>query len=196
MHVTSLTAGPKIDLFPVWSPDGRALAYTSGDNDNHDVYVLHDVTLPDPEPAQLTAWSFDDLRPMFSADGSSIAFYSSYNPEGKDKIWSIVVVPADGTGPAKGAALAERAVAVNVVKDSEVGPAWLPHRSLIVYARNLKKEFNPIYVVNTETGVERRIRTGTRMNHDVTCSSRGVLAFRAQIASWDDIFIAPLLRFP
>ena len=193
---TLLTAGPKIDLFPVWSPDGRALAYTSGDNDNHDVYILHDVTLPDPEPAQLTTWSFDDLRPKFSADGSSIAFYSSYNPEGEDKIWSIVVVPADGSGPAKGAALTELAVAVNVVKDPEMGPAWLPHANLIVYARNLKKEFNPIYVVDTETGEERRIHTGTRMNHDVTCSSQGVLAFRAQIATWDDIFIAPLVRLP
>lgn len=193
---TSLTSGSKIDLFPVWSPDSRALAYTSGDNDNHDVYILHDVSLPDPEPAQLTTWSFDDLRPMFSADGSSIAFYSSYNPEGEDKIWSIVVVPADGSGPAKGAALTELAVAVNVVKDPEMGPAWLPHANLIVYARNLKKEFNPIYVVDTETGEERRIHTGTRMNHDVTCSSQGVLAFRAQIATWDDIFIAPLVRLP
>jgi hypothetical protein len=61
---------------------------------------------------------------------------------------------------------------------------------------DLKKEFNPIYVVDTATKEELRIETGTRMNHDVVCSSRGVLAFRAQVASWDDIFVAPLVRMP
>jgi hypothetical protein len=34
------------------------------------------------------------------------------------------------------------------------------------------------------------------MNHDLTCARNGLLAFRAQVASWDDIFIAPLGRVP
>jgi len=191
-----LTSGPKIDLFPVWSPDSRALAYTSGDNDNHDVYVLQSVADPLAGPMQLTTWSFDDLRPIFSTDGKWIAFYSNYNPAGEDRVWSIVVAPADGSGPTKGVELAQRAVAVNVVKDPEVGPAWLPGASTIAYARNLKAEFNPIYLVDVGTGSERRIPTGTRMNHDLTCSAKGILAFRAQVASWDDVFIARLVSVP
>jgi Tol biopolymer transport system component len=191
-----ITHGDDMDLFPAWSPDGGSLAYTSGDNDNHDVFIIRGVTGVTPETVRLTAWSFDDLRPTFSPDGSALAFYSSYNPAGEDKVWSIVVVPADGSGPKKGAALAERAFAVNVVKDPEVGPAWLPRGDSLVYARNSKKEFNPIYVVNFATREERRIETGTRMNHDLACSSRGVLAFRAQVASWDDIFLVPLVRMP
>jgi Tol biopolymer transport system component len=191
-----ITEGDDMDLFPTWSPDGAALAYTSGDNDNHDVFVIRGVTGLTPETVQLTSWSFDDLRPAFSPDGSAIAFYSSYNPAGEDKVWSIVVVPADASGPRKGAALAERAIAVNVVKDPEVGPAWLPVGQTLVYARNSKKEFNPIYMVDAATTEERRIETGTRMNHDLACSSRGLLAFRAQVASWDDIFVAPLVNSP
>jgi Tol biopolymer transport system component len=191
-----VTQGDEMDLFPAWAPDGASLAYTSGDNDNHDVFVIRGVTGLAPETIQLTLWSFDDLRPIFSPDGSALAFYSSYNPEGEDKVWSIVVVPADGSGPKKGAALAERTFAVNVVKDPEVGPAWLPRGESLVYARNSKKEFHPIYVVNVATREERRIETGTRMNHDLVCSSRGVLAFRAQVASWDDIFVVPLVRMP
>jgi hypothetical protein len=77
-----------------------------------------------------------------------------------------------------------------------VGPAWLPWGRTIVYARNLKAEWNPIYIVDTETREELRLETQTRMNHDLTCSRTGLLAFRAQVASWDDIFVAALGRTP
>jgi dipeptidyl aminopeptidase/acylaminoacyl peptidase len=186
----ALTTGDQVDLYPAWSPDSRQIAYTSGENDNHDVFVIPDVSLPDVQPRQLTTWRFDDLRPVFSPDGAMIAFYSNYSPTGEDKEWSIVTVPADGGGPTKGAALAALTVAVNVVKDPEVGPAWVPWGHALVYARNLKAEWNPIYAVDVGTREELRIETRTRMNHDLACSRDGRLAFRAQVASWDDIFVA------
>jgi Tol biopolymer transport system component len=190
-----LTTGDKVDLYPAWSPDSRTVAYTSGDNDNHDVFVI-DALAPSATPRQLSAWKYDDLRPTFSPDGSLVAFYSNYSPTGEEKEWSILAVPADGSGPSKGAALAKLVVAVNVVTDLEVGPAWLPWGRTIVYARNLKAEWNPIYIVDTETREELRLETQTRMNHDLTCSRTGLLAFRAQVASWDDIFVAALGRTP
>jgi Tol biopolymer transport system component len=190
-----LTTGDKVDLFPAWSPDSRSVAYTSGDNDNHDVFVI-DVTATPPAPRQLTTWKFDDLRPTFSADGALVAFYSNYSPSGDEKEWSIVAVPADGSGPTKGAALAKLVVAANVVTDPEVGPAWLPWGRALVFARNVKAEWNPIYVVDAETREELRLETRTRMNHDLACSRRGLLAFRAQVMSWDDIFVVPLASSP
>ena len=87
---------------------------------------------------------------------------------------------------------AEKTTAENVVKDPEVGPAWVPGRPAIVYARNVKAEWNPISLVDVKTREHQRLETGTRMNHDLTCSRRGTLAFRAQVASWDDIFVARL----
>jgi hypothetical protein len=75
-----------------------------------------------------------------------------------------------------------------------VGPAWLPRGLALAFARDLKEEWNPIYVVDVHTRQERRIETDTRMNHDLACSKRGLLAFRAQVGSWDDIFVAQLLR--
>ncbi len=191
-----LTSGDKVDLFPVWSPDSRSIAYTSGDNDNHDVFVIPDVSAETPVSRQLTSWRYDDLRPVFSPDGALVAFYSNYSPTNEEKEWSIVAVPADGSGPAKGVALAKRVVGANVVKDPEVGPAWLPWGHAIAYARNLKAEWNPIYAVDVDTREEVRLETRTRMNHDLTCSSIGMLAFRAQVASWDDIFVADLRETP
>jgi Tol biopolymer transport system component len=188
-----LTKGEKVDLYPAWSPDSRSVAFTSGDNDNHDVFVI-DALTPGAVPRPLTAWKYDDLRPTFSPDGSLIAFYSNYSPGGEEKEWSIVVVPADGTGPTKGAALAQRAAATNVVTDPEIGPAWLSVGRALVYARNIKAEWNPIYVVDAETHEQARIETSTRMNHDLTCSRQGQLAFRAQVASWDDVFVAPIVK--
>ncbi len=126
----------------------------------------------------------------------SMAFYTNYSPSGEDREWSIMVIPADGSGPTKGVALTQLVVATNVTKDIEVGPAWLPWDRVMIFARNLKAEWNPIYLVDAETREERRLETGTRMNHDLTCSSSGWLAFRAQVASWDDIFVAPLPRTP
>jgi len=191
-----LTTGDEVDLFPAWSPNSRALAFTSGNNDNHDVYLIPDVTVPDAQPLQLTRWNFDDLRPIFSPDGLSIAFYSNFSPSGEEKEWSIVVVPADGSGPAKGVALTRLVVATNVTKDVEVGPAWLNTGRRIVFARNLKDEWNPVFVVNVDSHAEQRLPLATRMNHDLACSRDGLLAFRAQIASWDDVFVVPMQEQP
>ena len=120
----------------------------------------------------------------------------NFEPTGEQGPWSILVVPADGSGPVKGHALARHVVARNVVKDSDVGPAWLPRGDALVYGRNRKEDWNPIYVVELASGDERRVATQTRMNHDLICSARGLLAFRAQVGSWDDIFVAPLVRVP
>ena len=191
-----LTTGDKVDLFPTWSPDSKSIAYTSGENDNHDVFVIPDVGAETVTPRQLTSWRYDDLRPIFSPDGKELAFYSNYSPINEEKEWSIVTVPADGSGPAKGLALAKLTVATNVVKDPEVGPAWLPWGHAIVYARNLKAEWNPVYAVDATTREEVRLEMRTRMNHDLTCASDGKLAFRAQVASWDDVFVADLRATP
>ena len=36
------------------------------------------------------------------------------------------------------------------------------------------------------------LRTGTKMNHDVTCSRGGLIAFRAQVDQWDQVYVAKL----
>jgi Tol biopolymer transport system component len=190
-EVMRLTRGEKAFLYPQWSPDGRRVAMIYGSNENHDIYVIDDIARPLETLRQLTAWSHDDLRPVWAPDGSKIAFYSNYNEQNDPKAWSLVVVATDGSDP-KDKGLVARVVATSVIPDIERGPAWMPDSKRIVYVKNDRYAYNPLYVVDIDTKADSPIITETRMNHDVVCSADGQIAFRAQVEQWDHMFVAKL----
>jgi Tol biopolymer transport system component len=187
-----LTQGGKSYLFPQWSPDGKRLVMMYGSNENHDILLISDVAKPMESIKVLTTWPYDDLRPIWSPDGNKIAFYSNYNLAGDPKIWSIVVISADGSDPTDGEGLAEKVVATDVIPDVEVGPAWMPDSSRIVFVKNDRQEYNPIYIADLKEKTVIPVRTDTKMNHDVTCSVDGMIAFRAQVDQWDQIYVMKL----
>lgn len=43
--VMNLTKDPLEDYSPSWSPDGKWIAYTSGNSKNYDVWLIHIETL-------------------------------------------------------------------------------------------------------------------------------------------------------
>ncbi|MGH7323826.1 MAG: hypothetical protein ACREJ9_04170 [Candidatus Rokuibacteriota bacterium] len=190
--VARLTHGDKPYLYPQWSPDGRKIVMIHGSNENHDVHLIEDVRKPGETLRALTTWTYDDLRPVWSPDGKKIAFYSNYNPAGDPRVWAILVVAADGSDPVQGESLAARVVATDVVPDTERGPAWMPDSNSLVYVRNARQEYYPIYIADLVRKTNLPLKTETKINHDVTCSALGVIAFRAQVDQWDQIFIAKL----
>lgn len=187
---TRLTYGEKGYLYPQWSPDGKKIAMIYGSNENHDIQVIYDISRPKESIRPLTTWRYDDLRPVWSPDGKKIAFYTNYNIDGDSRRWSIAVVGADGGGATEGEGLAASVVTTNVVPDMERGPAWLPDSKRIAYVKNDGKQFNPIYIVNVEDKSELFLNTNTKMNHDISCSAGGILAFRAQVEQWDHVYLA------
>jgi Tol biopolymer transport system component len=187
-----LTHGESPYLYPQWSPDGKRLAVIHGTNENHDVYVLEPGRNPPVPPKPLSTWRYDDLRPVWSPDGKRVAFYTNYNPAGDPKTWAIAVVAADGSDPTEGEGLAARVVATDVVPDVERGPAWMPDSRRIAYVRDERQAYYPIYIADVERRTSTLVRTGTKMNHDVTCSPRGEIAFRAQVDEWDQLYVAKL----
>jgi Tol biopolymer transport system component len=190
--LTRLTRGGKPYLYPQWSPDGRQIVMMHGSNENHDIYLIRDVTRPVETLKPLTTWTYDDLRPVWSPDGKKIAFYSNVNPAGDPKVWSLMVIAADGSDPLEGDDLAARVVAQDIIPDVERGPAWMPDSARIVYVKNDRVGYHPIYVVDTREKTSLLVKTDTRMNHDLACSRDGMIAFRAQVDQWDQIFILKL----
>jgi len=164
----------------------------SGSNENHDIYVLEPGRSPPVPPKPFSTWRYDDLRPVWSPDGKRLAFYTNYNPAGDPKVWAIAVVAADGSDPTEGEGLAARVVATDVVPDVERGPAWLPDNRRIAYVRDERQAYNPIYIADVDSRTSSLVRTGTKMNHDVTCSPSGLIAFRAQVDQWDQVYVAKL----
>jgi Tol biopolymer transport system component len=83
-------------------------------------------------------------------------------------------------------------VAEDVVPDVERGPAWMPDSSRLVYVKNDKHEYNPIYIVDVRDRTSTPVHTETKMNHDVSIASNGTVAFRAQVDQWDQIYVMRL----
>ena len=190
--LTRLTWGGKAYLFPRWSPDGKKIVMMHGSNENHDIVLITDAARPTESLKTLTTWTADDLRPVWSPDGRKIAFYSNYNSAGDPKMWSIFVVEANGSDPTEGDGLAAKAVATDVIPDIDSGPAWMPDSARILYVKNERQEYNPLYVADIARKTSLLIKTDTKMNHDVTCSADGTIAFRALVNQWDQIYIMRL----
>lgn len=99
-----VTSGPYDDAEPVWSPDGRFLAFTSNrteepdSNDNSDVFIVE--AKAGQKPRAVTTSPGTDLNPAFSPDGKSIAYLAGGDP--KD-LWyatnHVAVVPVAGGDP-------------------------------------------------------------------------------------------------
>lgn len=190
--ITRLTKGGKAYLYPRWSNDGKKIVAMHGSNENHDIVLIEDVAGPKQSQKHLTTWQHDDLRPVWSPDGKKIAFYTNYNSANDPKIWSLVVIAADGSDATEGEGLISKVTATDVVPDVDAGPAWMPDSARIVYVKNDRQEYNPLYIADLGQKTSIPVKTDTKMNHDVACSRDGTIAFRAQVNQWDQIYIMKL----
>ncbi len=197
--ISQLTKGKESYLYPQWSPNGKSIATNYGNAESHDIKVIGNYRKPKKTKVKITSWQHDDLRPTWSPDGKKIAFYTNYNKANDPNIWAIVVVNVTDGRKIKyplinGKNIKNYIIANDVVVDLESGLAWLPNSNGLLFVKKEKDDYNSIYYTNLKTKQRRRINTGTRINHDVTCCSLdGLIAFRAQVNQWDQIYIAKLV---
>jgi Tol biopolymer transport system component len=68
-----ITYGPDVQLGPTWSPDGRAIAFSSNRSGDFEIWVQ---ALDQPEPVRLTWSEGADWQPSWSPDARLLVFRS------------------------------------------------------------------------------------------------------------------------
>jgi Tol biopolymer transport system component len=126
-HVQQLTTVVGDKDAPVFSPDGRRIAFEMSDTGSHRVPTsIYVVNADGGGLAQLSSSGLEqDFTPSWSPDGSQIAFTSSRAHAGV--YFSVYAMNADGSGL--------HIVATDTVDD--LSPSWSPSSNEILFERGL-----------------------------------------------------------
>ncbi|MDF1502962.1 S41 family peptidase [Roseisolibacter sp. H3M3-2] len=156
-----LTSHAANDVSPVWSPDGRRIAFASDRNGNYDVYV---VGVGGGEPTRLTFHSAPEMPSAFTTDGARVLFTAARQDAAANRLYptaalpELYAVPAAGgrpiqllTTPAENARPSADGRLV-IYEDRKGGEnAWRKHHTSAV-ARDL-------WVMDTGSGEHRQVTT-------------------------------------
>lgn len=147
VNLVQLTSGNDRD--PVWSPDGKYIAFVRWDGGNADLFVLGKLakgTWQDGlEITRLTQHESDDLSPNWSPDARSIAFVSFR--DGSAEIYSMRV---DGSK--------QRRLTKNEADD--LTPDWSSDGRRIAFVSSLYGQ-SEIFVMNSDGSQQRRLTNNT-----------------------------------
>ena len=127
---------------PIWSPDGRRVAFDSYSDGNKDIYVMN---ADGSGKTNLTNHPGDDRSPSWSPDGRRIAFVSLRDGPGTGLFFGqneeIYVMNADGTGQTR--------LTNNPATDRD--PSWSPDGRRIAFLSTRDDGFHGnLFVMNAD----------------------------------------------
>ncbi len=121
-----LTTGPAYNTTPIWSPDGKTIAYTSDAHGNFDIYAIPSAG---GTPVRLTTHSAAETPEAFTPDGKYVLYSASIQDPAASAMFptsletELYRVPAGG-----GASTRVEATAIR-------RPVYSPDGSLMLYQR-------------------------------------------------------------
>jgi TolB protein len=136
-----ITTNRQLNLMPVWSPDARAIAYTSYRRGYPDLFIalIYDGVQQEPTTGGTQNW-----LPMFSPDGTRIVFTS--NRDGNAELY---IMNRDGSGV--------RRLTNHPAIDTT--PTWSPTGTQIAFTSD-RAGRPQIYIVGADGLNVRRLSTG------------------------------------
>jgi Tol biopolymer transport system component len=188
LRVVPLTNYPGIEEGPVFSADGKQVAFSwNGEKqDNFDIYVK---AISAGKPLRLTTDPAADGEPAWSPDGQWIAFLRQQPAAGK---FAVFVIPALGGSERK---IAEIDLAPFVAHSHL---SWTPDgNGLIVVDRITGSSRHALFLLSTDT-VEKRRLTSPPALHYADCSpavapdSRTLAFVRSPAVGVGEIWLQPL----
>ena len=93
---TRLTVHPAYDAYPVWSPDGKWIAFSSKRHGNMDVFV---IPAAGGKARRLTWHSADDVVSDFNRNSDEVLFYARYRGDHYYRDPILYTVPVAGGTP-------------------------------------------------------------------------------------------------
>ena len=143
-----LTRDPAEDIFPVWSPDGRYIAFIRMGATQSEVVIV--PVLGGPERrlcATITARS----RMAWSPDGKWLAMC---NQPGESPPGALVLVSVE-TGK-------KQTLTKPPPNFDDSSPAFSPDGRQLIFVRTNNRTFDELYLVSASGGEERRLTTGSK----------------------------------
>lgn len=139
------TSSGAADIAPIWSPDGRSVAYFSDRSGEYRLYIApqeglaapREIVLPEPSRPYFPAWS---------PDGRRIAFQDSHF-----QIW-VVDVPAGSVKVADNDP--------HFSSDRSIRPTWSPDSRYIAYPKHLRSLYRAIFLYDVQTGEKHQLTDG------------------------------------
>jgi TolB protein len=137
-----------VDVEPVWSPDGRHIAFTSGRDNTMMNYIDTNIYVMDAEGSnikQLTGAGHEDAGPDWSPNGKKIAYVSkdTFTSEGnllENPTWNIYLIDVDGSNE------------IQLTNDppNELEVAWSPDGTQLAFISDRNGHDFDIYVMNVD----------------------------------------------
>ena len=92
LSVIQLTSEESDNAFPVFSPDGKKIAYCSTRSGNWDIYVMD---VDGKNTVQVTNSPMQELHPTFSPDGTRLAYCAMSSRSGQWELWTVNLVTSE-----------------------------------------------------------------------------------------------------